>query len=255
MITRSQPPAAMKPQAAGAASSHAGRRCLRWVHGFLARPAAAWLLLGLGLLVSLVATLGAWWQIHSRDEARFLARTEAYRAALQQEFDRYVQVLNSARALWQIHPPTESEEWRKYVQSLDLADRFPGLHALGYVARVPSAQLPGFVEEVRRVETHGPAPSAFRVHPQSESEEHYVVRYIEPLASNRAALGYDVGSEPIRRQAANHARDRGTATLTPKLALVQAPQAPGVLLLLPVYTAGLPTTNVALRRAALSGWV
>ncbi|HRZ37428.1 MAG TPA: CHASE domain-containing protein [Candidatus Paceibacterota bacterium] len=177
------------------------------------------------------------------------------RAALLQEFDRYVRVLNSARALWEVHPPGVQDEWRSYVQRLELSDSFPGLHALAYVARVPSDRLPGFVEQVRRVETRGRDVPDFQVHPRSASEEHYVVRFIEPLDPNQPAWGYDIGSEPIRRQAAERARDTGQATLTRRIALVQAPQAPGVLLLLPVYSAGLPTTNVALRRAALIGWV
>ena len=67
----------------------------------------------------------------------------------------------------------------------------------------------------------------FQVHPRSSSDEHYVVRFIEPLDSNRPALGYDIGSEPIRRQAAEQARDTGKATLTRKHHPGAGPAGPG----------------------------
>jgi len=236
-------------------SDQASGPWVRKVRAALAQRGAAWLLLGVGLLATTLASLGAWRQTLLRDEARFLDRTEALRAVLRQELDRYVLVLHSARVLWEVHPPVGQDEWRNYVQSLDLLDSLPGLHAMAYVERVPSDRLPAFVEQVRRVESGSSEGLDFQVHPWSSSEEHYVVRFIEPLGTNRQALGYDIGSEPVRRQAAEQARDTGQASLSRSIALVQAPEAPGVLLLLPVYSAGLQTTNVALRRAALIGWV
>jgi len=226
----------------------------RRFHGFVGRPAAAWLLLGIGLIATVLGSVGAWRQVRSRDEARFLARTEALQAVLVQQLDRYVRVLHSARALWEVHPPVSQEEWRSYVQRLELSDSFPGLHALAYVERVPCERLLGFVGGVRQVESASGA-AGFEVQPPCAGNDHFVVRFIEPFDLNRAAWGYDIGSEPIRRRAAEQARDTGRATLTSKIALVQAPQAPGVLLLLPIYSAGLPTTDVASRRTALMGWV
>lgn len=239
----------------GLVSEDAGRGWLRAVHDVLARPAAAWLLLGIGLLATLLASAGAWWQIRSRDEAQFFAHTEVLRNGLVQEFDRYVGLLSSARALWEIHPPVVRDEWRHFAESMDLSASFPGLQALGYVERVPAARLPGFVEQVRRAESRDRDAFDFQVHPRASGDEHYVVRFVEPLGPNRPALGYDIRSDPSRRQAAEQARDTGQATLTHKITLVQAPQAPGVLLLLPVYEAGLQATNLALRRASLRGWV
>jgi PAS domain S-box-containing protein len=242
-------------QSANPLGEDAERNWLSRVYGALAQPAAAWVLLGMGLLATVLASAGAWRQSRSQEEVRFLAHTEALRNRVVHELDRYVQLLNGARALWGIHPPTARDEWRNYVESLELPASFPGLQALGYVERVPAARLPDFVEEVRRIESRGGEAFDFQVHPQGSNDEHFVVRFVEPLASNRPALGYDIGSDPIRRQAAELARDMGQATLTHKIALVQAPQAPGVLLLVPVYATGVQTTNVALRRASLVGWV
>jgi PAS domain S-box-containing protein len=225
------------------------------IQNAIARPFAGWVLLEIGLAATVLAGAGAWWQIHSRNEARFYAATEQLHSDVLQELDRYVQVLNAARAVWALHPPANWAEWRAYVERLSLTDSFPGLQALGFIERVPSTRLTAFLEQVRRNEDPGRAPVDFQIHPRTVAEEHYLVRFVEPLDSNQPALGYDISSEPVRRRAADLARDTGKIALSHKLALVQNPQAPGVLLLLPVYSKGIPTTNVALRRAHLQGWV
>ena len=72
-------------------------------------------------------------------------------------------------------------------------------------------------------------------------------------------------SEPVRRAAMEAARDRGRATATGKVTLVQegaqegqqagraAPS--GFLLYVPVYRAGAPRESIEQRRAAILGWV
>lgn len=226
-----------------------------WFYQTMGRPGTAWLLLGMSLIATVLASLGAWQQLRSRDQTRFFTRTEQFRNDLLQELDRQVRLLNGARALWVIHPPVDRNEWRAYVESLDLSNSVPGLHALGFIERVPSSSLPDFLKQVRREGSRDPDVVDFQIYPQTSENEHYVVKFVEPLACNRSALGYDIGSEPNRRQAAERARDTGQATLTHGITLVQAPKAPGLLLLLPVYSDGLQATNVALQRASLLGWV
>ena len=49
-------------------------------------PQHGWCL-GIGLVATVVSSIGAWHQTRSRDEARFLARTEALRNGVAQELD------------------------------------------------------------------------------------------------------------------------------------------------------------------------
>ena len=225
------------------------------IQALVARPSVAWLVLAVGIMTTGLASYAAWRQVRSREEVRFVGRTEAMQAALQQEFDRYVRALNSLRALWEIHPAAGQEEWQRYLRNFDSSASFRGLHALAYVERISTERIPAYEQDVREAESRSPDFADFRVHPRGSNANHYVVRFIEPLNSNRAALGFDIGSEPIRREAADLARDTGIATLSRRVTLVQAPQSPGVLLLLPVYAPGLETTNVTFRRNALIGWV
>lgn len=242
---------------AGSLLELASRNRGRLIQEAMTRPATAWLALGIGLMVTVLASIGAWWQIRSRDEARFFTRTEALGNGILRELDRYAGLLDNARALWGVHPFVVHDEWRTYVESLALSNRFPGLLALGYIERVSSARQSVWLEQMRP-EPNRPAGRAavdFQVQPPIPQTEHYLVKFVEPMDSNRPALGYDISGEPHRCLAAQRARDTGEATLTSKIALVQAPQAPGVLFLLPVYSKGMPPADAGQRRASLQGWV
>ena len=227
----------------------------RGLHGVVTQPATAYLLLVLGLLTTLLVSVGAWRQVRDRDATRFAARVKAIQDDLAQELDRYSRVLHGARALWAIHPDVTREEWRDYVDHLALSNALPRLLGLGYIERVSSNNLPEFLEKVRRDGARQSEFLNFEVHPATVNEERYVVKFVEPLSRNRRALGYDIGSESNRCEAAKSAAERDEATLTRKITLVQAAQSPGALLLLPIYAPGIQPTNPALRRDNLRGWV
>lgn len=127
-------------------------------------------------------------------------------------------------------------EFHRFVQKSLL--RFPMIQALEWVPWVDAEHrasfeaeqgkdIPGF--EIRERNAMGQLVRA------NERAAFYPVTYIEPLAGNQAAMGFDLASNPKRREALNKAIQSGTAVTTPALHLVQdfQPQA-GVLLLLAV---------------------
>ena len=84
--------------------------------------------------------------------------------------------------------------------------------------------------------------------------EHVVVAYIQPLGSNRNALGFDVASNLVRKIALDQARDMGSAVATGSINLVQEKQTQkGVLIFLPTYREGVPSTLTE-RREQLLGY-
>ena len=65
----------------------------------------------------------------------------------------------------------------------------------------------------------------------------FVIKHIEPLADNRAAWGYDLGQEPVRREAVERAMHQ--PTLSGRITLLQdGKKGPGFLYLMPVYKRG-----------------
>jgi two-component system, sensor histidine kinase len=83
----------------------------------------------------------------------------------------------------------------------------------------------------------------------------YPVWYIEPVGENSKAIGFDVGSDPVRLAALERARDTGRPTVTERILLVQEGEPKfSVLVFSPIFVKGLPAGNVLQRRTALQGF-
>jgi len=94
-----------------------------------------------------------------------------------------------------------------------------------------------------------------RLIPAKQRETYYPVFYVTPLKGNEKAVGYDLGSDPIRRNALERARDTGEATVTERVRLVQEMgEQFGFLIFMPVYRNGMPTETIEQRKEALDGF-
>ena len=60
--------------------------------------------------------------------------------------------------------------------------------------------------------------------PVTGRDKYYPILYVEPLAGNEKAVGYDVNSNPIARQALQEALQTGQMTATDPLTLIQEPE-------------------------------
>jgi len=74
----------------------------------------------------------------------------------------------------------------------------------------------------------------------AQRKEYVVVCYIVPLATNKPALGYDIGSDMTRRQAIDQSFQTGKLTATGRITLVQGNRHPsrGAWFFLPLYRQG-----------------
>ena len=91
--------------------------------------------------------------------------------------------------------------------------------------------------------------------PAGSRESYYPVWYIEPMGENRKAIGFDVGSNPVRLAALERARDTGTPMATERIMPVQEGEPTySVLVFNPLFAKGLPVSTPAERRIALEGF-
>ncbi|WP_157270667.1 CHASE domain-containing protein [Azohydromonas aeria] len=144
------------------------------------------------------------------------------------------------------------EQFRRFGAAQDFPRQYPGLTGFSFVRRVPPGQENAFLAQMQRdgwpqVQIHSTEPHA---------GDRFVVQYIEPIEGNAKALGYDVMSEPKRREAARAAIRDGTLTVSAPIQLVQSPTQTNrsVVLYLPVYR-GIRTPEPPLRDAQAFGLV
>ena len=210
-------------------------------------------MLALSLFATAVVCQQAWQFQKDAREVRFRADAAILRNAVVERLLHYAQVLQGVHGLFAASETVTGSEFRAYVGSLDPATSYPGMRALGYIEKVDRKQRDDYLRQL------APAPEAtdtrFSIWPPGDRSEYLVVRFVEPLESNRAALGFDVGSEADRRRAAIASGNSGMPVLSAKIELVQSVGKPAAILFHPVYADGSEPDSIDGRRALLEGWV
>jgi PAS domain S-box-containing protein len=175
-------------------------------------------------------------------------------AVIEQRLSSHIDLLRGAVGLFHATGEVSFDTWNRYLTAVHPETSTPGLQALGYGARVPTAERVSF--ETRLQEERWP----FAIWPGGAHEDFYPVLYAHPFErDNLRALGFDMFSEPFRREAMMRARDLDAPAISGQIRLVQegvaSPGQAGFILFLPVYRPDRPTGTLVERRAALQGFV
>jgi signal transduction histidine kinase/DNA-binding response OmpR family regulator len=211
--------------------------------------------LALGTCITTVLT----WLLHvqemrdAKDEVRRLSgdRAELLRGQMLRSMD----VLQGIVALYAARETVTREEFRAFVN--EALARQPELQGLSWDPRVPGSERTAWEEKARKdgfVDfTFTQEKSEGVMVPAVPREEYFPVFYLESFQKNAHALGFDLASEPRRREALERARDTGEPSATPPLRLVQETESQrGFTVFAPIYR-GL-ASNVQERRASLKGF-
>jgi diguanylate cyclase (GGDEF)-like protein/PAS domain S-box-containing protein len=213
-----------------------------------------WLVLGSGVgLAGLLAS-----HIHQHEtemeRAEFAQRTDEIVANLGRRMTSNAQILRGVVGLFAGGAKVSRDGFRHYVESLRLAEYYPGIQAVGYAQFVPARDKARHVAAVR-----AEGFPDYDITPPGERDAYSPVVFVEPFDwRNPRAFGFDLLGEPARAAAAARARDEGRAVMTGKLTLRQETEQDtqaGALLLVPVYRTGTALETAEQRRAALLGWV
>ena len=219
-----------------------------WRHAALFMPLAVVLL---GSCVAVAA--GLWLQRQNDAQAGADFERSAARVAqiIEARMRQPIYGLRGAGGVYAASKKVHRREFRAYVESRDLPQEFPGVRGFGFIQRVDRSALTAFVA----AEQADDAPQfAVRELSALGEDDLYVIKYIEPYSANAAAMGLDIGSEPIRREAAERAVATGRPTLTAAITLVQdTRRSAGFLLFVPIYRHGADPITPAQRRQALVG--
>ncbi|MGM3386579.1 CHASE domain-containing protein [Stutzerimonas stutzeri] len=219
------------------------------------RNSIAWLVLVVTLLVQLAIFNHLQIDEERAAERQFGLLVEKTSEAISKRLVDHEQILLGAAGLFDATGAVSRTQWRIYNERLNLAERYPGIQGVGFAEAVRPEDIATHEQRVR-----AEGYPDYRVHPvQDGSVLLTPVLYIEPFgARNLAAFGYDMFSEPVRRQAMRKAAETGQPRLTGKVTLRQETHGKvqaGVLMYIPIYRAGLETDPPEARLQALRGFV
>jgi PAS domain S-box-containing protein len=210
------------------------------------------------LFFSLLLTWAAYfylqYKVQERRQQLFLAKTEHARERIHRRLEHYIQILRGGKGFFSFTDQIGRQDWKNYIEALEVYKTFPGIQGIGFAQVIPAA---GLAAHERRIRAEG--FPGYAVRPAGPRDIYTAIVYLEPFRGrNLRAFGYDMFSEPVRRQAMIRARDTGQPVLTGKVKLVQETSQdvqPGFLVYLPVYRNQVLPASVQERRRQLRGYV
>jgi serine phosphatase RsbU (regulator of sigma subunit)/CHASE1-domain containing sensor protein/anti-sigma regulatory factor (Ser/Thr protein kinase) len=218
------------------------------------------------LLISLLLTLLAWYyvrqNVETQNRLRFEETTQATQEAIERRTKAYLDAMFGARGLFYASRSVTRQEWDNYVEGIEPDNRFEGLQALSYAQRVEPEEREAFSRSARREGLPSLRPDLV---PGGERRVYFPITYIGPLdAANQERLNYDFYADPVHREASDLARDTGEPQTTKMVnVLTEAPPShsadlalrSGFVVYLPIYQKGEPLGTIAERRRALQGFI
>lgn len=213
-------------------------------------------------LLVLAAGLGVTWALwnHERQAARHELLTQFDYSLgdavsrIEQRMGTYELLLRGVQGLFAASGVVDRDQFRAYIDTLNVDANFSGIQAIGIVEWVPSAQKAAHIAAMRQR-----GLPDYTIQPEGPRDDYAPVVQREPyIGANRRSPGFDAWTDPVRRRAMERARDTGMATVSGKvrLSVDTEPDAnPGFIMYMPVYTRGQTPENALQRREHLVGWV
>ncbi|MBA4408957.1 MAG: hypothetical protein C0397_05995 [Odoribacter sp.] len=163
------------------------------------------------------------------------------------------QVLRSGAAFINGSDTVTRKEWKAFVEESKLNLNLNRIQDFGFSIIVTADKLQQHIQKIRNE-----GFPEYTVKPEGRRETYTSIVFLEPFSSsNLSAFGYDMFSEPVRREAMERARDRNVVALSGKVMLVKpgTDVQTGNLIYVPVYRKGAETNTIEQRRNAIIGWV
>ncbi|MGH8569657.1 MAG: CHASE domain-containing protein, partial [Gammaproteobacteria bacterium] len=206
-------------------------------------------------VVLLFLRANAWEQ--ARLKLAFAQQAQRLANALVRSIDDQIDVLRAIEGLFAASERVERHEFGTFAGAV-MAPH-PGFTATAWAPKVPGAQRAAY-EAAARQEGHArfeitEQDHQGRLQRAAPREEYFPVHYVEPHRGNEVALGFDLSSEPNRREALERSRDSAASVVSGLVTLIRADRDPaGLLFFHPVYRKGSPDGSPAERRSHLEGF-
>jgi PAS domain S-box-containing protein len=205
------------------------------------------------LCISLLMTAVTWHLVRTYsmniERQRFDHKVDAVIANISNDMRYYEGAIDGANGLFAASRQVERSEFKNYIESLGLAERYVGISALQFVSYVKSEDLHAF----ETITSADDAPG-FRIKPAGKRADYMPIKFIEPETPHHELLGVDIGLDSVRREIAERVRDSGKTEISKKIKLLQGGVS-GFLMIAPVYRNQTVNETVVQRRENLTGWI
>jgi CHASE1-domain containing sensor protein len=217
------------------------------------------LIIALGMTLSFILFQARVFEQANR-QGEFSQRAATGATALQRSIQEHLEVLYGLSALYAAAPQplnVNRETFRELTKGP--LKRYPGLQALGWIPRVLEAEREAYLAAARKdgmvdfqITEWTPQMQMARA---TRRDVYYPISYIEPLESQRAAVGFNLGSVPSYMEAMQKALSTEEAVASAWRSLAQdTGEQFGFLLFVPIYKSGVPHRTFEERRASLQGF-
>lgn len=171
------------------------QQCLRHLKGYCLHPAVL-----MSTLIAFAILGSAWYFLDSRrDEqirASFEGQTQAIGTKVEERLAAYDTVLRGAAARFAGNPVSR-QDWQHYVRVLGLEKAYPGIHGLGFATYLTPNTLRDHISKIRST-----GISHYDIRPEGTRPQYATVTYFESFFhENKLSYGYDLLTEPVRREA------------------------------------------------------
>ena len=217
------------------------------------RPEVPFFLFLLGILFTAFAAFYVARTANSKDKIQFENSVDRMQRRIQDSTQTYTAILLAGGGFFAGSEYVSPREFRSFINTLQLRKRYPSAQGVGYVMRIAASQKDQLFTQIRLENPQ------FTLYPDSQRSEYYPIVYLEPRDKrNDAAIGYDMFTESVRREAMETARDTGQPAASGRVILVQETETvkqAGFLIYVPLYAKGQQPTTVQERRDTLIGFV
>jgi len=224
---------------------------LSWQHAF---PVI--LICMLGGIASIAAFLQVSKLEKSSRDAHFHRLAQEQHQAIQAKIEASAAALRSVRGLFDASNHVSRTEFQTFIKSLEVDNH---IQALEWIPRVPHAKRSTYENLAEK-----DGLSGFRFTERTAQgdtisaemrEEYYPVYYVEPMAGNEKAVGFDLGSNATRLAALLEARQSGAEVASARITLVQETgEQFGFLIFIPIFSQGDTTGSKSDRADRLLGF-
>lgn len=215
-----------------------------------ARPWFPYFVLLVGLMLTLLGSYFASQLVQLDSRADFEADAQQVQSTVHTRLEAYIALLRGGAALAAVQTQMTREQFHVYVARLRIPENYPGIRGMGL-----SVVAKAHEREILIDWMHRQGDETFRIWPEDERDEYHAIIYLEPMDErNRAAIGYDMFTEPIRHEAMARARDQARPAASGIVTLVQEideAKQPGFLIYVPVYEGGTIPDTMEERREKL----